>query len=220
MPEVSCLMYLLRHGATANNLAKPPRLQGQGLDAPLSQVGREQAKQTAAFLIARDIHAVYSSPLVRARETAEIIAEPRGFSVATVDALTEADVGRWEGRSWREIEENDREEYGRFVESPEKYGYSGGESLPQVQMRVVPAMRRLMEQNLGRQIVVVTHNVVNRMFWAHLLGLSVREARSLSQENCGISVVRLRGGKMKLLTMNSFFHLDSVNSAAATKSDQ
>ena len=207
MPEVSCLMYLLRHGATANNLAKPPRLQGQGLDAPLSQEGREQAKQTASLLIARDFHAVYSSPLARARETAEIIAEPRGLPVTTVEALTEADVGRWEGRSWREIEENDRDEYRRFIEFPEQYGYSGGESLPQVQMRVVPAMRCLMEDNLGRQIVVVTHNVVNRMFWADLLGLAVREARGLSQENCGLSVVRFRGGKMKLLTMNSFFHL-------------
>lgn len=207
MPQDSCLMYLIRHGATANNLAKPPRLQGQGLDAPLSPHGRQQAKQTADFLKARPIQAVFSSPLARARETAEIIAESWGSAVTTIDALTEADVGRWEGRSWRDIEENDREEYQRFVELPEQYGYSGGESLPQVQSRVVPAMERLLEDNLGRQIVVVTHNVVNRMFWAHLLGLPIKEGRNMSQENCGISLVRLRSGKPKLLTMNSFFHL-------------
>ena len=96
----TCWLYLIRHAATANNRAKPPRLQGRRTNPGLSEEGHRQAEQTARFLSSAGLKAVFSSPLLRARQTAEAIATPHGLDVITVDDLIEVDVGIWEGRDW------------------------------------------------------------------------------------------------------------------------
>ena len=203
----TCIIYLLRHGATDNNLARPPRLQGCGLDVGLSADGRRQAEEARLFFQQRPPTAVISSPLRRARETAEIIAQPHGHPLRIVQALREADVGDWEGRSWEEIERDEPEAYRRFRGNPDIVPYTGGENLTQVHQRVTPAFEQLAQDHLGQQVVVVAHNVVNRAFLAGLLGLPLAQAPIISQDNCGINVLRWRGGKFKLRTWNSTFHL-------------
>jgi len=206
----TCWLYLLRHAATANNLARPPRLQGRRLDAELSDEGRAQAERAAAWLAERPIAAVYSSPLRRAVETAASIARRRNLAVQRVDAITEVDVGDWEGRAWDEIARSDPDAYQRFLAAPERHGYRGGENLSQVDQRAVPALQRLLEENLGRWIVVVGHNVVNRVFLARLIQLPLAAARLLVQDNCGVNLIRHRGGETQLRTLNSIGHLESV----------
>ena len=206
-PSDLCFGYLLRHGATENNLAKPPRLQGRGLDSPLSSAGREQAEAAAHALSAAQLAAVFSSPLLRARETAEVIANPHALSVQIVDDLIEVDVGQWEGRSWVEIARNDAERHRQFVSEPDIHGYRGGENLMQVRERVVPAIRQILTDHVGQNIASVAHNVVNRTYLATLMGLGLARSRDLAQSNCGINVIRYRGGEIKLLSMNSVFHL-------------
>ena len=93
----TCWLYLVRHGATANNEARPPRLQGRRTDPALSDEGQEQSRETGRLLASQRIEAVYTSPLLRARQTARAIAEPHGLPVEVVDDLIEVDVGRWEG---------------------------------------------------------------------------------------------------------------------------
>ncbi|MEZ6116269.1 MAG: histidine phosphatase family protein [Pirellulaceae bacterium] len=180
-----CILYLVRHGATENNLADPPVLQGRGIDGPLASVGIEQAESAERALAGFAIDRIYSSPLRRARQTAELIARPHGLDVTTVDEITEVDVGQWEGGSWKHIQANEPDAYRQFVEFPDTVGYKQGESLNQVRDRTVPALMSLLETNLSRRIVVVAHNVVNRVFVAHALGLPMREARTLAQDNCG-----------------------------------
>jgi broad specificity phosphatase PhoE len=201
-------MFLLRHGATASNLATPPVLQGRGINLSLSDQGRRQAEQTAAFLAAQRLTAIFSSPLLRAQETARAIALPYGLDVTLVDALIEVDIGRWEGRSWVEIAETEPEEYRRFMDDPGRHPYLGGESFQQVQDRALPALRRLMEANVGGRIAVVAHNIVNRASLAPLLALPTAKARQIHQDNCGINVVWLESGEMKLRTLNATFHLE------------
>ncbi len=169
MSSETCIMYLLRHGATDVNTAQPPRLQGRGVNLGLSDVGRRQAESTAAFLATRQVDVVYSSPLVRARETAQLVAAPHGCDVQTVDDLIEVHVGDWEGRAWVEIAETEPDAYARFMADPGRNGYSGGESFQDVLDRALPALRRVMQENLGRAIVVVAHNIVNRSCLSALL---------------------------------------------------
>src|SRR6476659_2511659 len=102
-PDV-CWLYLVRHGATTHNLSQPPILQGNTVDLSLSDVGRSQAEGTARFLQWAELGGVYSSDLVRARETAEVIAGTHGRTVHLRPELREVDVGRWESLSWGEIE--------------------------------------------------------------------------------------------------------------------
>jgi broad specificity phosphatase PhoE len=203
-------MYLLRHGATANNLAQPPLLQGRAQNPQLSPQGRRQAHAAATALADREIAAVYSSPLTRAVETAEFVAKEHALETQTVDAIIEVDVGRWEGGNWKDISKDEPDAYRRFVDDPAMHGYAGGENLGQVADRVRPAFEMLMDQHLGQAIVVVAHNVVNRVYLAGLLAIPVRNARSITQDNCGINIIRHRQDKDRIITLNTVLHLPVI----------
>lgn len=204
----TCIAYLLRHGATDNNLADPPLLQGRGVDGPLSAEGQQQAQRAASQLADCGLTGVLSSPLCRARETAETIASPYDLPVRIVPELVEVDVGAWEGRSWVEIEQSEGECYRRFVENPDEFGYRDGENLGQVRDRVVPTVDRILSEHVGQRIAIVAHNVVNRVYLAANVQLPLARARGIPQNNCGINVLRYRGNKVKVLSINSIFHLD------------
>lgn len=207
MPDPdSCLLFLIRHAATANNRARPPILQGRRTDPGLSPEGVEQAEQTARFLADYPLDAVFSSPLRRAMETAAAIALPHGLKVLPDGGFIEADVGEWEGLSWDKIEKRFPDEYRAFMANPVNSPYRGGESIGDVQRRTLGHFERLGAENLGKNIVLVAHNVVNRAYIAHLTEISVGKYRSVPQSNCGINLLRYRDGKMKVLTINGRFH--------------
>lgn len=206
----TCWLYLIRHGATANNRARPPRLQGRRSDPGLSDEGHEQSRRTGRALAERRVAVVYASPLLRARETAEAIAAPHDLEVETVDELIEVDVGDWEGEPWDRIEQSNPEAYRLFMTDASVHPYLGGENLGTVQARVIPAFERLMAENLGRVIVAVAHNCVNRAYLAHLLNMPLAKYRSVPQDNCGVNLIRYRGDRIKLVTVNEVVHLDGM----------
>lgn len=203
-------IYLLRHGATALNRMVPYRLQGRATDVSLDDEGREQARRAAGALAGLRLEAIYASPMRRAVETGQAIAEPRGLAVTTVPELTEADVGRWEGKSWDEVAAEDPELYRQFMERPGTTPYAGGESFLDVQHRAVPALARLAARHPGGRIVVVGHNVVNRAYLASVLALPIDRARGIRQENGGISVIDYEEGQPRLVTLNAALHLEGA----------
>jgi len=207
---LSCHLYLIRHAATQNNLSHPPLLQGQGTDVELSAEGLNQAAATAAQLEQLPISAVYTSPLRRALQTAKLIAKPHAIACTVVDALIEVDVGSWENRSWDEIAETEPIAYRQFIENPAKYPYAGGESFTEVAHRAQPAFEKLMKQHAGEKIVVVAHNVINRVYLAHVAGIALAKSRDLKQNNCGINVIRHRSSRDQLITLNATLHLEST----------
>ncbi len=174
----------------------------------MSDEGHQQARDTGRLLAPRPVEVVYSSPLLRARQTAAAIARPHDLAVEIVDDLVEVDVGVWEGRAWDDIERLDVEAYRLFKADAGVHPYLGGENLGTVQARVAPAIGKLMAENLGRSIVAVAHNCVNRSYLAHLLGLPLKRYRSIPQDNCGVNLLRYRDGKVKLITLNTIAHLD------------
>ena len=207
---MSTTLYLIRHAATPANLEKPARLQGCRSNPDLAPLGVRQAIATRDFLAIRPVDCIYSSPLRRALQTAEIIAEPHGLAPMTVEALTECDVGAWEGRSWEEIEAAEPEEYARYHADPAAYGYRGGENFQQVYHRTAKAIDELLAGHDGATIVVVSHHIVNRIYLAGVLGLGPARARAVSLENCGISIVNRDHGKATVTTLNAAFHLQGV----------
>src|SRR4051794_9963323 len=200
-------LYLIRHAATAANLATPARLQGRRTDPPLAPAGVRQAEATRDLLAARPVRACYCSPLLRATQTAAVIAAPHGLTPAPLAALTECDVGEWEGLDWETIRGRDREAYRRYMADPAAVPYPGGESFADVYARAAPALDRLLADHAGQILLVVAHHVVNRTYLAALLGLPVRLARRVSLDNCGVSVVTGEGGTTAVSTVNATFHL-------------
>jgi len=205
-PDV-CVAVLIRHGATDASAAHPQILQGSATDSPLSAVGQRQVEQTAQFLTSRRIDALFCSPMLRARQTARPIAESHNLEPRIVPAIIEADLGRWELRSWDQIAHDEPEEYQQFIARPDIHSYGGGESIAAVRDRALPAIERVMSGCLGQSIALVTHRIVIRACVAHLLGVPLAESRRVSPSTCGVSLLRYSEGKLELVGFNSVFHL-------------
>ncbi len=161
----------------------------------------------AKFLARISLQAVYSSTLLRARETAGEIARLLDLRPSTLEGIHEVNVGDWEGKSWNMIREENETAYRAFMDDPGDTPYLGGESYRHVLGRAKPALEGLLEKHRGESIVVVAHNVVNRAYLADVLGLDLKRAKDIHQANCCINIIRRKEGKSELLTLNSHFHL-------------
>jgi broad specificity phosphatase PhoE len=200
-------LYLVRHGATEANERIPYILQGNAIDLPLSPAGEGQARAVAGFLRHFPIRRVFSSSMIRARQTAEAIAGELGVAVSVAADLQECNVGAWEGLDWETIRKRYPDEHRRFVENPAETPYLGGESYADALRRARPVIARLLESHAGESLAVVAHNVVNRAFLADLMGLDLRLAPKLVQGNGCVNLIRRQAGRTELVTMNAVFHL-------------
>lgn len=130
----------LRHAVTAENLAK--QYIGH-YDAPLSNKGVSQAQQVAKFLANQPLTAIFSSDLMRAKETAAIVAEFHPtLPVRTSSDLREVFFGEWEGLTYQEIERMDRERIYQFYDNPWNVAPPGGEKLLELQKRLEQFVNR------------------------------------------------------------------------------
>jgi len=166
---------LARHGETDWN--REGRFQGWA-DPPLNATGRAQAVDLSVQLMAEELAAVYSSPLRRAYETAEVVAASRGLEPVTVDALREVDVGSWSGLSRAEIEQRFPEQYARWLDYGQ--GWEDGETYEQMVDRVVEALQELADGRDGERILAVTHGGPMRAASAFADRVSYAEARRRS----------------------------------------
>ncbi|MGW6702814.1 bifunctional RNase H/acid phosphatase [Nocardia sp. NPDC055049] len=147
-------LLLLRHGQTALSVER--RYSGRG-NPPLTDLGREQVDRAAKMLAAKgDIAAVVSSPLQRARSTAEAAASALGVPLRILDGLTETDFGDWEGLTFAEAAERDPLLHRDWLGDP-SIPAPGGESFDQVRERVEGVRRDLVVLYPGQNVVVVSH---------------------------------------------------------------
>lgn len=200
-------LYLIRHGATAANEASPYRLQGRRSDLRLSDVGLRQAEAAANELKHMEFDAIYTSPLMRAVETATTIAAPHGRSPRELAEVIEADVGRWEGLSWEDARLQDPEHHAQFMKNPGTVPYPDGESFQDALNRGLPALARLAERHAGGTIAVVAHNIINRAVLAGLLGVPIDRARLLRQANACINLIEYGVGDPQVVTINACMHI-------------
>ena len=143
---------LARHGETDWN--REHRFQGWA-DPPLNATGRAQAVELSVTLMADELAAVYSSPLLRAYETAEVVAASHGLEPVTVAALREVDVGSWSGLTREEIEQRFPEQWARWLDYGQ--GWEDGETYEEMAERVVRALLELAAAHEGQRILAVTH---------------------------------------------------------------
>lgn len=157
------MILLARHGQTAEN--KERRFQGQK-DVPLDDTGREQARALAEVARGEGIVAVYTSPLIRARETAEIVAAALGLEPRPDDRLKEVDVGDWQDRLKDDIAREEPEQWAAFGRGGEDWRFPGGESLLEQQERVIAALVDITQAG-DLPALVVCHRGVIRCALAH-----------------------------------------------------
>jgi broad specificity phosphatase PhoE len=187
-------LLLARHGETDWNSER--RWQGHA-DQPLNEAGREQARELAESLLRRGIDAVYSSDLLRAHETARIVADRLGLPVAVDAGLREVDVGDWAGRVHSEIESIDPEGFDRWQAGGK--GWNGGESYEQMGERVVASLLRIAERHPGGTLLIVSHGGSIRACRATAAGLAYATSRVSaigSMANCEVAELHVADGRL------------------------
>src|SRR5262249_44438194 len=178
-------LHLARHGQSVSNAVR--RFQGHH-DVPLSDMGRRQAGLlAAAFAHRRPIH-VYSSPLERARRTAEIVVATLGVPLTIVDDLRGLSLGEWEGRTVEEIRALPGDPYTQWIRDPHGNVPPGGEPLGAVQRRACRAVAGIAAAHPnGDDVLVVSHGGVISAYLAHCLGLPLSAIWRLTVSNCSVS---------------------------------
>jgi broad specificity phosphatase PhoE len=133
-----------------------------------------------------------------------------------VDAsLVEADVGLWTDLSWPEIEQAWPAEYRAFREDAERHGYHGGENLAQVRARALATVQDLVARHPAETIIAVSHGVLNRVLLAHWIGLPLRYARQIPQDNAAYNTVEFHSGEVRVRTVNATGYPVEVSGRAA-----
>ncbi len=179
-------LLIVRHGQTAWNVEH--RLPGQLEGVALNETGKQQAERLAESLTVLPLSAIISSPLERARDTAAYLARGRNLEIQLEPDLMDTNVGPWAGQVIDDLTKNDPA-WTAYVKDPST-APEGIETFPQVQQRVVAAIKRWRTQKeIGDYPVFVAHADVVKVLLAHYTGLDIVRAGSLMIENASVSIV-------------------------------
>lgn len=181
-------LLLVRHGETEWTRAR--RVMGRR-PVGLSDAGRAQSRALVPLLRTLAPERVLTSPLARARETAEIVTAALGLPLRSDPDLVELDFGAWEGRLYDDL--IDDAAYLAFSKDPATVSPPGGEAIHAAQARVLAALGRALAATPGGRVCVVSHGDVLRLALVAALRLEVREFRRLRVDTCGVSAVELTG---------------------------
>ena len=205
-------LILIRHGETDWN--RELRFQGQ-VDVPLNAIGLEQARRVGERLAGEQVHHLYSSDLVRTRQTAEPIAQrllerlpqPHSFASVPDAGLREQNFGVIDGMRVEDIKVQHPEAWDRWSAFEADYAFTQGESTRQFHARVMAAVRRIVAAHAGQTLVLVTHGGVLDMIYRTARDLSLSGPRQSEIPNGGINRVRMIGNDIEILGWADIAHL-------------
>jgi broad specificity phosphatase PhoE len=208
-------IYLVRHGQTEWN--REAIFRGT-TDVPLNDSGIEEAGLAAEALRRIAIEAVYSSPLARARQTAEPIARVHGLDLRIAEGLMDLCFGEWQGVSYQAVREKYPDLYRAWREAPHTIAFPGGESLAALQTRAVGAVREIVCHHPDGTIAMVSHRVVNRVLICGLVGIDLARFWQIGQDTTAINRLIWREGRFILSCLNDTCHLRAME-AKGVKAD-
>ncbi len=199
---------LIRHGQTEWNRVE--RFRGRA-DVPLNETGLRQANATAARVAAKwNPAAIYSSPLQRAKKTAELIARPFELTVEVHPGLIDIDYGDWQGLTPDEVRQRWPEILHAWYKFPHLANIPNGESLADLRRRAMKAIEQLAAQHSGKTILLVAHTVINRIILLGVLKLGNERFWHIKQETCAINLFDVEDGDYTLVSLNDTCHLEGM----------
>lgn len=193
------IFILVRHGE--NEYTKKGRLAGYLPNVYLNERGQEQARALADALKDTSLAAIYSSPLERAVETATPIASARRLEVQIETGLTETNVGKWQGRSWKVM---GRTKAWKIVQkSPSRFRFPEGETFYECQTRVVAALDAICKRHKPKDIVAcVFHADPIKLAVAHYIGLPLDQFQRLGCETGSVTMMYVGETGAHLMKLN------------------
>lgn len=203
---------LVRHGESEANVAEI--WQGH-MESPLSGLGRRQAASAGRALRSFPVAAIYSSPLGRAVETAEIIARETGYAgeIVKLPGLIERHGGILQGHHWPDYAAANPELAERFLSAPdsERWALVGAEETPSVLRRARGAIEEILRRHdAGEVVVVTTHGGLLKAFLSDTFGREIFENGEPRVPNTSITRILYNASGPKLLELASTGHLERV----------
>lgn len=188
------IIVLVRHGVTD---ATGTRLGGH-TDASLNEQGRAQAECVAEHLEAHDVAAVYTSPIVRTRETAAIVARPHGLFPRTQRGLIEVDYGDWTDQPLEQL--RDEPLWSTIQRAPSRVRFPGGGTIRGMQAAAVEGIEAIAAAHEDREVVVaVSHADVIKAILAHHLGTNLDSFQRIVVGPASVSVLALSDGRQSVV---------------------
>ena len=200
-------IYLVRHGETAWN--REEIFRGR-TDVPLNETGMKQAELAGQYFKRMEIHAIYSSPLSRAWQTAQKISQIYQLKVELLEGIIDMSFGNWEGHPHQEIQKMNGETYRQWVESPHLVKLPGGESLDDVKKRAMAALEEVIRKHPQKAVVLVSHRVVCKVLICAILGIDNSHFWQIAQDATAINLIQYKNGKYILSLMNETCHLKAL----------
>jgi len=196
----STRLYLVRHAQTDWNANG--RFQGQ-TDVPLNDDGLKDCLEARKAAQKLSLTAAYTSPLLRARQSADALIEGRGLELQERPALMELHLGELEGMYATEARERYAHVLTQWKEAPTSVHMPGGESLVEVQARVSNCIEDIVTQNPGGSVLVVAHGFALLSFVCHVLHLPLDNFRQLHLDHLGLTQIDCIAERMVLRRFNA-----------------
>ncbi len=188
--QVQTTLILVRHGVTEHTVQKRFSGGASSADPALSEEGRAQIRGVAEWLapLAERVDAVVASPVRRAHESGEILAERLGRAVEVEPGFAEMDFGTWDGLTFDEVAQQYRADLDAWVGTTDVRP-GGGESLAMVRERVLDALDRVLERHTGRTVVVASHVTPIKVVVAEAIGAPLTSQFRMELRPASVTVV-------------------------------
>lgn len=195
-------IYFIRHGETDTNVSG--KLHSSGDLRELNETGIEQMKKVSGVLKKVEIERIYSSKEKRAVESAKILSDVIGKPVIQIEGMQERNWGEFTGKPWSEV--------AKVLEPmslQERYEYipENGESWREFEERLIKTLNKIVYDNNGGNIAIVTHGGAIRALMPYLLGTGREESYKYDPDNASITVFDLKKGKFYPVVVNDLSHL-------------
>ena len=208
-------LYLVRHGQT--EFSRENRFCGSS-DPPLTSVGEAMAAAVAKAYASTPGEAIYTSPMLRARQTADALAKLTGSPALVEDGLKEIAYGEWESLTVDDVKARWPAAYGYWADDVASRGTPGGETAFAVAARAMRAVEAIRTRHASGNVLIVSHKATLRIIACALLGLDVRLFRErIAQPVAAVSMFVLTPGKSMLAMHGDRSHLpDELKNAEGT----
>lgn len=201
-------VYLVRHGTTDWN--KEEIFRGR-LDCKLNETGLAEARALAEYFADIPLQAISSSPLSRAMETAQAVAEAKGLRAIPEPDFIDIDFGEWQGLPLKEVREKYAELYRLWRERPEAIHFPGGETLAQVRARAWEGLQKVVRENPDKTALILSHRVVTKVLICTVLGLDDSHFWHIKQDTTAVNCIEYNRGFFVTSLINDTCHLKSIH---------
>ena len=195
------MIIFLRHAQAENNTKRI--LAGRTEGVPLTKTGIEQAERIAKYLASIDISAIYSSPIERAKHTAEIVAESCSLDVALDERLTEIDMGKFTRMNYDDMFAKYGNIFLKFYENDPVISEHEVETFPNVQKRVLDLVDHVLKKHNNENVILVTHMDPIKSMLAKVMNLVPQTLFELIIANASLTIITEQDKKFSLSAINA-----------------